>query len=108
MQAGKLRHRVTFERAVETRDELGAVVSTWVNLATVWASRRRASSRETLVAAEVAAAITDIFECRYSIAWGDLNPLDRLIFDNRTYDIVSVDPTERRDGLRISAMARAE
>lgn len=108
MESQKLDRRVTFERSFETRDELGAVVSTWVTLATVWASRRRASARETLAAAEVAAAITDIFECRYANAWGDLSPVDRLVFDNRSYDIVSVEEIGRREGLRINAIARAE
>lgn len=108
MEAPKLDRKVTLRRATTAQDEYGEEITTWADLATVWASRRRASARETLAAAEVSAAITDVFEIRYDSAWADLSPMDRLVFEGRGYDIVSVDEIGRRQGLRIAAVARAE
>lgn len=108
LAAGKLDRRITLRRAAKSQDEYGQEIETWFDLATVWASRRRASSRETLAAAEVSAAITDVFEIRYGSAWSDLSPLDRVLFEDRDYDIASVDEIDRRVGLRIAAVARAE
>jgi SPP1 family predicted phage head-tail adaptor len=108
MQAGRLDRRVTLQRATFAQDDTGQEVATWSTLATVWASRRRASARETLAAAEVSAAITDVFECRWASAWSDESPLDRLAFEGRAYDIASVDEIGRHEGLRIAAVARAE
>lgn len=108
MFAGKLDRRITLRRATKVQDSLGQEGQTWSDLATVWASRRRASSRETLAAAEISAAITDVFEIRYDSLWSDLSPLDQVVFDDRSYDIASVEEIGRREGLRIAAVARAE
>lgn len=103
-----LDRRITIQRKSVTQNGLGEEIETWSDLVTVWASRRRASARETLAAAEVTAAITDVFEIRYGSLWSDLSPLDRLTFEGREYDIASVDEIDRRDGFRIAAVARAE
>jgi len=108
MLAGPLDRRITLRRFTSTQDVYGDPVETWADLATVWASRRRASARETLAAAEVSAAITDIFEIRRDSAWSNLSPKDALVFEGRTYDIASVDEIGRREGFRIAAVARAE
>lgn len=108
LAAGKLDRRIRLERAVVTTNDFGEEVQSWIHLAEVWASRRRASARETLAAAEVSAEVTDVFEIRYAAAWSDINPKDRLIFEDRVYDIAMVDEIGRREGLRIGASARAE
>lgn len=109
MLTGPLDRRVTLERFTSTTAiGSGEKTKTWATLATIFASRRRASSRETLAAAEVSAAITDVFEIRWASTWSDLNPKDRLVFEGRTYDIVSVEEIGRRVGLRINAVARAD
>lgn len=62
MQAGKLRHRVTLQRYEETRDDMGAVIETWVDVATVWAAVEPLSVREFISAqagqSEISARIT--------------------------------------------------
>lgn len=108
MDSRKLDRKIILQRATTVQDETGQEIQTWADLATVWASRRRASARETLAAAEVSAAITDVFECRWGSAWSDVSPLDRLVFEGRAYDIASVDEIGRHEGLRIAAVARAE
>lgn len=107
LAAGKLDQRVTLRRATTARNGLGEMIPTWADLDTVWASQRRASARETLAAAELSASVSDVFEIRRSTSVADLGPLDRLVWDGRTYDIADVTPLGRF-GLRITAAARSE
>lgn len=105
--SGKLDVRVTLQRATTTTDTWGAETPTWSDLATVWASQRRASARETLAAAELSASVSDVFEVRRSSEISDLGPLDRVVWSGRVYDVVEVTPLGRF-GLRIAAVARGE
>ena len=108
LAAGRFNRRIDLQRATTAQDETGQPVETWSTLASVWASWRRASARETLAAAEVAAAVTDVFETRWYSGVADLNPKDRLVYAGRTYDIVEVAEIGRREGLRIAGVARAD
>ena len=111
LPAGKRDRRIRLERFIATSDPgSGEQVQTWATLGPpkLWASRRRAGSSETLASAEVAAAISDVFEILWGSAWSDVNPKDRLVFEDRVYQIVSVDEIGRREGLRIGAVARAD
>lgn len=108
MQSQKLDRKIILLRASYSTNGLGEQIESWSVLATVRASRRRASARETLAAAELSASVSDVFEIRFDSAWSDLSPLDRLEYGGREYDIQSVDEIGRREGLRIGAVARAE
>lgn len=108
MKPEKLDRRISFERASRAQNDYGEEIETWLPMATVWAAWRRASARETQAAAEVSASVTDVFEVRWSSQVSDLTPKDRVIFDERIYDIAAVQEIGRREGLRIGASARAE
>jgi head-tail adaptor len=111
MLAGKLDRRVTLQRFTSTvAAGSGEQVKVWGTLGpgALSASHRRASARETLASAELAAASSDVFEIRYDSAWGDLSPLDRLVFEGVVHEIVGVAEIGRREGLRIDTVARAE
>lgn len=109
MKPERLDRRIRLERATVTQDPgSGENVEAWAELATVWASRRRASARETLAAAEISAEVTDVFEIRWDSLWSSLNPTDRIVFEERIYDIATVDEIGRREGWRIAASARAD
>jgi len=111
LAAGKLDRRITLQRFTFTTDAgSGEQVKTWATLGPdkLWASRRRASANETLASAELAGAISDVFEIRYGSAWSDVNPKDRLVFEGRTYEIVAAEEIDRRVGIRIAAVARAD
>ena len=101
LAAGKLDVRVTLQRAGTTTDTWGAEIPTWSDLATVWASQRRASARETLAAAELSASVSDVFEVRQSSVIADLGPKDQLLWEGRIYDIAEVTPIGRY-GFRIA------
>ncbi|MDB5540529.1 MAG: hypothetical protein JWQ89_2256 [Devosia sp.] len=110
MKPERLDRKITLERFTFTTDAgSGEQVKTWAQIVPpVWASRRRASARETLAAAEVSAEVTDIFETRWDSSWSDLDAKDRLVYEGRTYEIATVDEIGRREGLRIAASARAD
>jgi SPP1 family predicted phage head-tail adaptor len=103
MLAGKLDRRITLQRYGITYNDDNEPVEGFTDLATVWASWRRASARETLASAEINAAATDVFEIRWSSVVSEINPKDRLIYQGDVYDIQAVAEIGRREGLRIDA-----
>lgn len=108
MQAGKLDRRVVLQRFTETRDEYNEPVQTWATLATRSASFEPLSDGERLRSGQVGATATARFVIRYSTAVADLDAKDRLTFDGDTYAILHVKPLGRREGLEITATARAD
>jgi SPP1 family predicted phage head-tail adaptor len=108
MEAGRMDRRVTLRRATAAPDAFNEPVQSWANLATVWAEARPISDRERIAAAEVAASITHRFTIRWSAALADLSPRDRLIFEGREFDISAVKEIGRREGIEITASARAD
>jgi SPP1 family predicted phage head-tail adaptor len=108
MEAGKLDRRVQFRRFTATDDGFAAVPS-WADYGLpVWAERRFVSDREQVAAAQVAARITARFVVRWSDLTGAITPKDRLICEGREYDITGVKEIGRREGVEITAAARAD
>jgi SPP1 family predicted phage head-tail adaptor len=108
MRAGRLDRRITIERATETRDAFNNPVLAWGPLATVWASVEHIRDSERWSAQEVGAAVQMRFQIRYSQAVADVNPKDRLTYEGREFDIVAVKELGRREGLELTAAARAD
>ena len=108
MEAGKLDRRVQFRRFTASDDGFAAVPS-WADYGPpVWAERRFVSDREQIAAAQVAARITARFVVRWSDLTGAITPKDRLICEGREYDITGVKEIGRREGVEITAAARAD
>jgi SPP1 family predicted phage head-tail adaptor len=108
MEAGKLDRRVQFRRFTLIDDGF-AQVESWVDYGSaVWAERRLVSDREQVAAAQVAARITARFVVRWSDLTGAITPKDRLICEGREYDITGVKEIGRREGVEITAAARAD
>lgn len=109
MEAGKLDRQITLLARVLTKNGFNEEVETWPGPGlTVWASYEPVKDAERLRAAEVAASITARFQIRWSPDVAGLSEVDRLSFDSRSFDIVAVKEINRREGLEISATARAE
>jgi SPP1 family predicted phage head-tail adaptor len=51
--AGNLDRRITLQRQTPSRDSVGGVVETWTDVATVWASVRSLSGKESAIAQQV-------------------------------------------------------
>jgi SPP1 family predicted phage head-tail adaptor len=108
MQAGKLDRKITLQRSTETRDEYNEPVKTWATLATRSASYEPLSDGEKFSASETAAEASARFVIRWSSAVATLNPRDRLLYEGDTWEILRVKEMGRREGLEITAGARAE
>lgn len=109
MKAGKLDRRILIEKKAVVQNDLGEEVETWTTLATVWGSKQDISDGERVAAAEVSATITTRFRIRYSSAVAVVNPGDhRLSYDGKIWDIWGVKEIGRREGLELTAAARAE
>lgn len=108
IEAGKLDRRITIQRATFTRNDMGEQIPAWSTLATVWAEAKPVSDGERVKAREVSAEISMRFTIRWSTTVGGVNPKDQVVYAGRTYDIVGVKEIGRREGIEISAMARAD
>jgi SPP1 family predicted phage head-tail adaptor len=108
MRAGRLDRRISIERVTTAPDAFNTPVETWTTIAEVWASKEDIKDGERLRAQEVSAEITTRFQIRWSTTVADVNPKDRLTFDAKTYDIFGVKEIGRREGIEITAAARAD
>jgi len=99
MRAGRLRHRVTIQQKVPTRDTFGGELVTWSPVATVWASVEPLQGREYLAARQLQAELTTRIRirCRTGIL-----PQMRVVWGSHTYDIQAViEPESGRRELQL-------
>jgi SPP1 family predicted phage head-tail adaptor len=108
MQIGRLDRRITILRASVATDSFNEPVQTWAGIATVWARAEPVMDGEKIRAGETLAHKSYRFTIRYSSDVADVDPTYRLTFDGREYDIAGVKELGRREGLEITATARAE
>lgn len=79
---------------------MGGVVETWIDVATVRASKAHQTSREFFSAQKVNAETTDLFIIRYRVG---ITSKMRVSFDGKIYDIIGAsDPDGRRREIHIS------
>lgn len=107
MKAGRLDRRITIMRATSLPGALADVV-TWTDLATVWASKEDLRDSEKMKSKEVSAEITTRFQIRYSHTVASVNPKDKVRFDGKIFDIYGTKELGRREGIEITATARAD
>jgi SPP1 family predicted phage head-tail adaptor len=101
MDAGEFDRRITLRRKVEADNGYSTV------LATVWAKMVPMSGKEILAAAENAAFANVRFKIRRDSLWSDLNATNRIMFEDREHDIVSV-RSEGRGFFLIDAVVRGD
>jgi SPP1 family predicted phage head-tail adaptor len=65
MKAGRLRHRITFQRDDGNPDGIGGNAPNWVDFLTVWASVEPLSSRELVQGAMIRPDTTHTVRIRY-------------------------------------------
>lgn len=93
MHTGRLRHRITIQRTVETQSGTGETTYTWLTIATVWASVNDLSGRELLQADAGSAEVTVRVILRYVES---VTPLCRILHGSRTLEIVHVNNVQGR------------
>lgn len=65
MEAGRLRHRVTIQRRLESRDTYGGEAETWSDVATVWAEISPLIGREYIEARQETGELPVKIRMRY-------------------------------------------
>jgi SPP1 family predicted phage head-tail adaptor len=90
MRAGKLSQRVRVERPVETQGASGAMTTTWMPVATVWAEVLPATTRmrERLAANQTLADMDTVVRMRYAPIIADIDATWRLRLDATVYNII--------------------
>jgi SPP1 family predicted phage head-tail adaptor len=108
MDAGALDRRIQFRRARMVDDGF-TTAEQWEDLGgTIWAKKMDVSDGERWRAQSVAANITARFTVRYSTLTAAITAKDRLVCEDRDYDISGVKEIGRRQWLEITASARAD
>ncbi|MGD9644059.1 MAG: phage head closure protein [Elusimicrobiales bacterium] len=99
MNAGELRHRITFQR--RGTDPTTGGFTDWVDYATVWAKVEDLSGRDYIQAQMLGQA--SLVTTRITIRWRpDIDPHMRVRAGSRTFDVKAVlDPDGRRRWLQL-------
>ncbi|WP_443090319.1 phage head closure protein [Basfia succiniciproducens] len=87
MEIGKLRHRVTLQQQANTQNDYGATITTWQDIATVWAEIKPISGREYFSAQQVQSEVTTQIWIRYR---NGIEPTMRVSHNGKHYEIISV------------------
>jgi SPP1 family predicted phage head-tail adaptor len=90
VRAGKLNRRVTIQRPVPDRNEVGEDIITWETLGVVWASIEPIKGREALIANQLLAEMDTRIRIRWSESVQDISEKWRLVHQGLIYNIVSI------------------
>jgi SPP1 family predicted phage head-tail adaptor len=95
IRAGQMRHRLTLQRPVESRDAQGGVTYAWAAMPPrVPASVEVVKGAEGQEAAQTAARRSYRVETRYR---ADIEPKRRFVFGSKVLNIVSVENQDERN-----------
>lgn len=88
MHAGRLRHRVSLQEQVETRDnETGAVIVAWQEFGKAWSAIEPLSAREFVASQAVQSEVVARITMRYR---SDVTAKNRIVHNGRVYNIEGV------------------
>lgn len=94
--------RVTIQSPSGSRDALGERVTTWVNVATVWARVRPLSGKEIMVAGQQQSETSLVVEIRHSSTVSGINNSYRILFGTRKLIVDNVmNPEESNERLMV-------
>lgn len=109
MRASKLDRVIVIQKAVMTKDSFNNdVPSSWNEYARVRASKHEVRDAERISAQEVGADIDARFQVRWSRKIAQVNPKDRLVCENRVYEITGIKEIGRREGRELTATTRLD
>lgn len=87
MRAGWLRHRVTIQEKVITRDSYGEEDFTWKDVGNVWASIEPVRGRDFMQATTEQLTYDTLIRMRYG---NTVTPNNRIAWNGQYYDVRSV------------------
>lgn len=86
MNPGKLRHRITFQKLSETKNDYGEEIKDWVDIQTVSASINPISAREFFAAEKMNSEVSHKIYMRY-LPQVDIKSNMRIKFGTRIFEI---------------------
>ncbi len=108
VMSGERDRLITLQKKTYTLDGFGGEVITWTTIGERWASSKPVKDGERFGNQEAIATITHRFQIPWDRVAALTDPTYRVLFDGRFYDVVAVKEIGRREGIEISATARAE
>lgn len=106
MQSGRLKHRITIQKPVNTQDPVtGKLIQTWENVKTIFAEVTDLSTRDVIAAKAANSTIQARAKVRYSSTTKLIDSTMRVHFDGYFYKIDGNpmrDPDSRREYLTIN------
>lgn len=106
--AGELYRKISIRRASFAANAFNEPVATWAVIAEMRAKVTPVQDGERLRAGETLASKMSRFVIRWSSVSRTIGPADRIMLEGREYDINGVKEIGRREGVEITATARAE
>lgn len=103
MRAGDLNRKITIQSVTQTEDTYGAPVDTWATFVEVWAQVKPIRGDEYFAAQQVNARVDAVFRLRWLS--GVLETM-RIHYDDKLWDIRSINELGFREGLEIYAEVR--
>jgi SPP1 family predicted phage head-tail adaptor len=94
MISGRMKRRITFQVAEDSRDGYGQIIHSWRDIGTVWAEIRAISGRELLASSTIYSEATVRIWVRYR---DDITTANRILYDlpnirGQVYSIIAVIP----------------
>jgi len=84
---GSFRHRIVIQRPVEQQNEFGEAITSWKDIAEVWAIVEPLQGREYFASQQLQSEVTTRFTIRYV---SNLNTKMRLKWQDQVYDIQEI------------------
>jgi SPP1 family predicted phage head-tail adaptor len=89
-----MNHRLRIESVTATQDAYGAPTNTWATFATVWGEITPLSGFERVIAVKTESQVTHRVRIQYLTG---VLPTMRMIYDSRTFNVLSVINSEERN-----------
>lgn len=103
MRAGRMDRRITIERMTTSADSMGFPSPTWSTHKTIWAEVVWMGGKEMLQTSREVTKETALFRVWYV----DVTTHDRINYDSKTWDILTIKEIGRKEGLEITAEQRS-
>jgi SPP1 family predicted phage head-tail adaptor len=94
MRAGELKQRVTLKKPVKSRGDWSELVTTYEDVATVWAAIEWGSGRRYFEAKQLNAEVQGVIRIWYR---SDVKPYWRIGYGSRTFQIISISNYREED-----------
>lgn len=97
MRAGRLRHKITFQKIVSSQDAFGQQIegdSEYENLKTVWASITPISGKESFLSNVDFSKVTHKIKIRFT---SNIEASKRIVWQNRIFNILNTRNIEEVD-----------